>query len=224
MFGRHVYGRSRAEPSRGRWHRARGIHWWSTLRAGVLVEHQVSEHRTQGDCGETYTRSQGAGGNGVHDGKREPGTPVLQPQVYSLSQTGGGLDASQPAQCVVDFRLYVHCKVPSCSILAASACRARYSRERIVDSVVFRTRAISTVDSSFTAESSKTSRSLSGRVSMRPRIRAWRCAVMTIFSALSSPVGRTRARSSKSSTCGRVLARRLRSSTRFHVMRTSQTR
>jgi hypothetical protein len=169
-----VYGRCGPEPSRSWRHRTRGIRGWRALGAGVVVKHHISQPRVQGHGGESYARSQGAGGDGagVHDGKREARTPVLQPQVYALSQTGRGLDVSQPAQCIVDFRLYVHCKVPSCSILAASACRARYSRERIVDSVVLRTRAISTVDSSFTAESSKTSRSLSGRVSMRPRIRA----------------------------------------------------
>ena len=94
-------------------------------------------------------------------------TRGLNPEpVDAPLQTGGRLDTAQPAQGIVDFRMYAHCKLPSCSSKAASACRARYNRERMVDSVVSRTRAISTVDNSCTAESSKTSRSLAGKVSM----------------------------------------------------------
>src|ERR1700730_8908525 len=47
-----------------------------------------------------------------------------------------------------------------------SALRAWYNRDRTVESVVCKITAISTVDSSFTAESRKTSRSLACNASM----------------------------------------------------------
>src|ERR1700690_3606390 len=138
----------------------------------MMVKHQAAPSRIQGYCGQGNACCYAAGDHGLD---HEAGKTVawgLETEVDAPLQTGWGFDTSQPAQGLFDFRVYGHCKLPSCSSMAASACRARYSRERMVDSVVSRTRAISTVDSSFTAESNKTSRSLAGRLSMRPRIRA----------------------------------------------------
>ncbi len=86
------------------------------------------------------------------------------------AKPGGGSSATQALQYFINFRVSRHWLVPPCSSKAASAWRARYRRERMVDSVVSSTRAISTVESSLTAESSNTSRSRAGSVSMRPRI------------------------------------------------------
>ena len=158
------------EPPRRRGNHTGGGDRPRSRGGGVLVEHEPAQCRIQGYRGYGNAGCDGAGEEGLDDGKMAAGG--LQPQIYAPLQTGGWLSTSQQTQCLIDFRTYAHFRLPSCSSKAASACRARYSRERMVDSVVLRTRAISTVDSSFTAESSKTSRSLVGRVSMRRRIRA----------------------------------------------------
>jgi hypothetical protein len=152
---------------------SRGGHSWSIdgRRARMTVKYHIAHCWVQSHGGQSNARRQSAGGNGSVHRNGKAAAPYLQPEMNASLETGWGLNTPQQTQGIVDFRVYGHCKLPSCSSKAASACRARYRRERMVDSVVLRTPAISAVDSSFTAESSKTSRSLTGRVSMSPRIR-----------------------------------------------------
>jgi hypothetical protein len=170
-FDRDVYRRSCSKASRGWGHHARRIQRY-ILRVAVEVEHHAPERGIHHDRGEGNACRQRARGNYPHP--RKDATPAWdsQPLLDTLLQARRRLNISQPAQGFIDFRVHAHCKIPSCSSSAASACRARNSRERMVDSVVLRMRAISTVDNSLTADSSRTSRSFSGRLSIRRRILA----------------------------------------------------
>jgi hypothetical protein len=140
------------------------------LHRRVMRQYKIAHRWTEGDGCQRKACGQGNSTSPVDNRRGKSSRGLAQSAVHTLLHTGGRLDASQVAQYFIDLCMDAHCKLPSCSSSAASAWRARYSRERMVDSVVFSTRAISTVESSCTAERSKVSRSLAGSVSIRRRI------------------------------------------------------
>ena len=77
----------------------------SVLSVGVVRQHQVAQRWLENNRGDSHTGRQSAGGNRLRHGEERTLFWIPEEQFDALLHAEGRLDAAQPTQCFVNFRV-----------------------------------------------------------------------------------------------------------------------